>query len=268
MTAPICYRKLNRQDQRTGGCAGRRVDGPPRVIVTSSSMFGLFRSKLHEVIKAAAPLVAVVIVVQIGFVHAPWAEFLQFLAGTFLVVIGMVLLFAGVEFGILPMGQFIGGELPKKGSLLLIVGVAFALGFATTVAEPDVLILAAQAGTVSGGEISRREVLYVTAIGVALFTGLAMLRIIFAWSMPRLLAAAYGLMLLLSLVTPDRYVPLAYDAGSVTTGVLTAPVLISMAFGVSAVLARRSPVADGLGLLGFASIGPVLAIMLLALFKS
>lgn len=228
-------------------------------------MLELFRSKLEEVFKAVAPLVGAVIVIQIAFVHAPFAEFMQFLSGTLLAVIGMVLLFAGIDFGVLPMGRFIGGELPKKGSLILIVGVALALGFATTLAEPDVLILAEQVATASQQDISRHTVLYATAIGVALFTALAMMRVVFAWPLKFLLAGAYGLMLVLSFITPARYVPLAYDAGSVTTGVLTAPVIISMAFGVSSVLARRSTVADGLGLLGFASIGPIIALMLLAL---
>lgn len=230
-------------------------------------MLELFRSKLQEVFKAVAPLLAVVITLQVGFVHAPFPLFLQFLVGVLLAVVGMVLLFTGIDFGILPMGRFIGSELPKRGSLLLIIGAAFTLGFATTLAEPDVLVLAAQAETASRQEISRPTVLYVTAVGVALFAAFAMARVIFAWPMKYLLAAAYGAMLLLSVVAPPHYLPLAYDAGSVTTGVLTAPVLISMAFGVSAVLAGRSVIADGLGLLGFASIGPVLAIMLLAVLS-
>ena len=78
-----------------------------------------------------------------------------------------------------------------------------------------------------------------------------------------LLAASYSLMILLSLLAPTAFVPLAYDAGSVTTGVLTAPVLLALALGLSAVLAGRSAVSDGFGLLGFASVGPIIAILLL-----
>lgn len=47
-------------------------------------MLELFRTKLQEVIKATAPLVAVVIVVQVAFIHAPIEAFLQFLGGTLL----------------------------------------------------------------------------------------------------------------------------------------------------------------------------------------
>lgn len=65
----------------------------------------------------------------------------------------------------------------------------------------------------------------------------------------------------MSLFAPAQFIPLAYDAGSVTTGVLTAPIVISIAIGLSSVLAGRSAVADGFGLLGFASIGPIFAMM-------
>lgn len=229
-------------------------------------MIALFRAKIDEVLRAVAPLVLLSVVLQIAFVHAPLADFLQFAAGALLAIVGMVLLFAGVDFGILPMGQFIGAELPRKNSLVLIVGTAAALGFAVTLAEPDVLVLADQAETASEGRLSRELILYVTGLGAAVFVGLAMLRVVFGWSIKLLLAASYGTVLLLTTFTSPAFVPLAYDAGSVTTGVLTAPVVISMAFGVSSVLAGRSPVADGLGLLGFASIGPIIAIMLLSIF--
>jgi hypothetical protein len=63
-------------------------------------------------------------------------------AGAALAMGGMLLLFLGIDIGILPMGRFIGAELPKRGSIVLIVAVAFSVEFATTVAEPDVLGLA------------------------------------------------------------------------------------------------------------------------------
>src|SRR5262245_16501091 len=107
-------------------------------------MWILLRDKLVDVLKAVAPLIGTVCVLQITIVHAPAELFLQFLGGSVLAIVGMLLLFAGVDLGILPMGRFIGAELPKKGSLVLIIAVAFALGFATTIAEPDVLVLAGQ----------------------------------------------------------------------------------------------------------------------------
>jgi hypothetical protein len=66
-------------------------------------------------------------------------------------------------------------------------------------------------------------------------------------------------------VAPREFVPLAYDAGSVTTGVLTAPVVIAIAVGLSSVLAGRSAISDGFGLLGLASIGPIITVLLMGL---
>jgi hypothetical protein len=82
-----------------------------------------------------------------------------------------------------------------------------------------------------------------------------------------LLAATYLLMLLLTLLAPAEFVSLAYDAGSVTTGVQTTPVLLSLALGLSSVIAGRSAVSDGFGLLGLASVGPIIAILLLGLLQ-
>ena len=100
-------------------------------------MWHLLRDKLLDVLKAVAPLIGAVVVLQITIVQAPAELFLQFLAGSVLAVVGMLLLFVGIDLGILPMGRFVGAELPKKGSLALILAVTFSLGFATTIAEPD-----------------------------------------------------------------------------------------------------------------------------------
>lgn len=228
-------------------------------------MFTLLRERLPEVLRAIAPLIAVICVLQFTVVQAPIAEFLQFLAGSSLVVLGMLLLLAGIDLGILPMGRFIGAELPKKGALWLIVAVAFAVGFATTAAEPDVLILSGQVEAASQRAISAQPLTYLIAAGVGLFAAVALLRIVFGFSIRVLLAAGYALMIVLTLLAPAELVPLAYDAGSVTTGVLSAPVLLALALGFSSVLADRSTAADGFGLLGFVSVGPIIAILLLGL---
>lgn len=212
-----------------------------------------------------APLVGLGCVLQVALVRADPVLFVQFLAGSLLAAVGMLLLFVGIDMGILPMGRFIGAELPKKGSLGLILGVAFALGFATTSAEPDVLVLVDQVEAVSEGAIPGRLLVAVLAGGVGIFCALALLRVVYGFSMASLLLAVYGVMVVLALLAPARFVPLAFDAGSVTTGVLTAPVVLALALGFSSVFAGRSTVADGFGLLGLASVGPILAVLLLGM---
>jgi uncharacterized protein DUF1538 len=226
------------------------------------------KEKFLEVLKAVAPLIGAICLLQVAIVHAPIELFLQFLVGSVLTIIGMLLLFAGIDIAILPMGRFIGAEMPKKGSMALIAAVAFCLGFATTIAEPDVLVLAAQVNVVAEGLISGQLVLYVTALGVAVFATVAMGRIVLGWSMRSLLMAAYTLCIVLAIVAPAQFMPLAFDSGSVTTGVLSSPVVIALAIGLSSVLAGRSAVSDGFGVLGFASIGPIVAVLLLGMLLS
>jgi hypothetical protein len=143
--------------------------------------------------------------------------------------------------------------------------VAFSFGFATTIAEPDVLVLSKQVEGISGGVIPRNTLLYVMAIGVGIYAAIAMLRIVFGVRMAYLLTVNYSIVILLSFFTPAEFVPLSYDSGSVTTGALTAPVVISLALGLSSALAGRSAVSDGFGLLGFASIGPIIAVMIMGI---
>lgn len=221
------------------------------------------RNRLLEVLRSVGPLLGLICLLQVTFVQAPAPLFIQFVAGSLLVIFGLVLLFLGVELGILPMGRFIGAEMPRKGSVMLIVGVGFAMGFATTIAEPDVLVLVRQIDDISKHTIDGIVVLYLIGIGVGIFTALALARVVYGISLRLLLTCAIGAALLLSFVAPVGFVSLAYDAGSVTTGVLTAPVVIAVAVGLSSVLAGRSAVSDGFGILGLASIGPIITILIM-----
>lgn len=238
--------------------------GPPHGGGAGAGLQALLRERLPEVLRAVIPLIGVMCVLQFTVVHAPAAEFLRLLAGSLLVASGMLLLLVGVDMGILPMGRFIGAELPRKGSVALIVAVALVLGIATTAAEPDVLILASQVEAVSQGGLSGRLLVYVIAVGVGVFAAVALLRIVHGSSFRVLLGATYLVMIILCVAAPPGFVPLAFDSGSVTTGVVTAPALLAVALGVSSVLVGRSASADGFGLLGLASAGPIVAILLLA----
>lgn len=224
------------------------------------------KRNLLEVFYAVAPLVAVVFLLQLTVVRAPAALFIQFLIGSLMAGVGMALFLIGVDIGMIPMGRFIGAELPRNRSLLFIAAVAFLLGFATTMAEPDVLVLTVQVDNIARGAVAGDIVMYAMAAGVGVFVSIAMLRIVWGFPLAYLLTASYLIIIVLSLFAPAEFIPLAYDAGSVTTGVLTAPVVISLALGLSSVLAGRSALTDGFGLLGLASIGPIIAILIIAIF--
>lgn len=230
-------------------------------------MRALFKEKLEETLRAVGPLLGAICALQVTLVGASTAMFVQFVLGAVLVTSGLMLLFTGIDLGVLPMGRFIGSALPQRGSVSLLLAVAFAMGFATTAAEPDVLILAGQVELASGGRFAAQMLVYVVSAGVGLFVAIAMLRIIAAVSMAWLLTAIYGSMLALSLLAPSEILPLAYDAGSVTTGVLAGPVILAIALGVTSVLAGRSAVCDGFGLLGIGSAGPIIVLLLLGVLQ-
>lgn len=231
-------------------------------------MIALLKLRLPATLRAVAPLIIVVCILQVTIVGAPAALFLQFLAGSVLVTLGLLLLLTGIEFGILPMGRFIGANLAGRSSLAMLLIIAFALGFATTAAEPDVLVLAQQVDQASRGSLPGQRIVYVIAAGVAVFAVIGYLRVASGLSMRGLLTGMYGLMIVLTLIAPGMLVPLAFDAGSVTTGALTSPVLLAVALGVSSVIAGRSAMADGFGLLGIASVGPIIVILVMSLLAA
>ncbi|MBI4286678.1 MAG: DUF1538 domain-containing protein [Chloroflexi bacterium] len=224
------------------------------------------RKKLTvEVLKAILPLVIAIIIMQFAFIKMPLGLFLQFLAGAVMAIAGMILFLLGIETGILLMGEAIGAELPKRRSLSLIVGIAFLIGFAATIAEPDVIVLTGQIDMVSQGTISGSFLVYVIGIGIAFFVAMAMLRIVFNFRMAYLLAASYFIILVLSFFTPPEFVPVAFDAGGVTTGPMTVPIIMALGIGFSSVLAGRSAISDGFGLIGLASVGPIITVMLMGI---
>jgi hypothetical protein len=231
-----------------------------------SGRFAFLKPKLVETLQAVAPLIGVICVLQVAFVGASTSVFLQFLAGAALVALGLLLLLIGVDLGVLPMGRFIGAGLSQRRSLSLMLAVAFAVGFATTAAEPDVLVLAGAAQEVSPDAPSAGFLVYSIAAGVGLFVALAVMRMLSGFPMAWQFTLVYALMIVLSLFASVKFIPLAYDAGSVTTGVLAGPVVIALARGIGSVLGGRSGVADSFGLLGMASVGPIILLLIVGLF--
>ena len=107
-----------------------------------------------EVVKAIMPIIVVIVIFQFAFIRMPILLFVQFLIGILLVMLGMWLFLMGVKTGIVPMGETIGAQLPKRGALPYIIAISFLVGFAVTVAEPDVIVLSHQVDVVSEGNIS------------------------------------------------------------------------------------------------------------------
>lgn len=222
----------------------------------------------HEVVMAVLPIAGVVFLMQVTIIWLPWATFLQFIIGLMMVSTGLILFLLGVHVGLLPIGEMIGAALPRTGKLWLIVLFSFILGFAATVAEPDVRVLATQIDTVSGGDISRNLLIYSVALGLAFFVALAMIKIVFNIPIVYILTAGYTLAFIMAWFAPADFIPISFDAGGVTTGPMAVPFILALGVGVASVMSGKSASADGFGLVALASIGPILAVLILGMFFS
>ena len=216
-----------------------------------------------EVISSVLPITIVVTVLQFSLIWLPMELFIQFLIGVVMVSAGLVLFLLGVNIGLQPVGEMIGSALSKTKSIWLIVIFGFLVGVVVTIAEPDVRVLSSQVDTVSSGAIPKSILILAVALGVGVFVALALLRIIFNINIVYLFAGGYGLIFLLAAFTPSNFVPISFDSGGVTTGPLTVPFILALGVGIATVLRGKSASKDGFGLVGLASIGPILAVLLL-----
>lgn len=224
-----------------------------------------FKETLWEVCQAVLPLTGSVLLIML-IIGMNFDMFLSFITGSLLVIAGMVFFLMGVKMGMLPIGESIGAELPNHNSLLFIVAVAFLLSFMATVAEPDVRVLSTMIDSVSDDAISRNVLILSIAVGVGFFVSISMLRIVYGVPIKYLLTVGYIIVIILSFFTNPEYIAIAYDAGGVTTGPMTVPVILSLGIGTVSVLGEKSELSEGFGLIGLASIGPIISVMLLGVF--
>lgn len=221
------------------------------------------KSTVLEVVYAVVPVTIFVSILQFTVIHMSWATFLQFLIGVVMISIGLILFLLGVQTGLLPIGELLGSTLPQLKKVWIFVLFGFLLGFVVTVAEPDVRVLASQVDFVSEGAISKNLLIYAVSLGVGFFVALALLRIVLNFPIAYILVISYVLVFALAAFTPAAYVPVAFDSGGVTTGPMTVPFILALGIGVTSVLKGKSASSDGFGLVALASIGPILAVLLL-----
>ena len=223
-------------------------------------MPGEFKKELLNVIQSVGPIS---IVVLFFLIFISKSDIPNFILGSIMVIIGITLFLLGINLGFLPFGEAIGSELPMKGSLIFIALLTFIIGVITTIAEPGVRVLVNQVDYVSGGSIPKVILFISISVGIGIFLSLAVLRIIYGINYAYLFITGYIFVILLSFFTPSSFVAIAFDAGGVTTGPVTVPIILSLGIGITSVLGGKSALSDGFGLVGLSSIGPVISIMML-----
>lgn len=226
-------------------------------------MFNDVKEILLEVLMSIGPIVLVIALIQLFLIRTPISLFWQFIAGSALVTTGLFLFLVGVRISLLPIGEMIGSELVSRGSLLFLLLATFIFGFVITVAEPDVRVLAHQVDIASRGTIESGLLIIAVALGVGFFVSLAILRIILGIPIAYLLATGYILIVIISFFTPPDFVAISFDAGGVTTGPMAVPFILALGVGATSVMGGKSSIAEAFGLIGLASIGPVIGVMIL-----
>ena len=219
------------------------------------------QEKIRESLSSVLPISLLVLALSLILVPVELSTMALFIFGALLLILGMGLFTLGADMAMLPMGAHIGAFLTRKKSVGLLVGVAFALGVLITMAEPDLAVLANQ---VQG--VPNLALILTVAVGVGLFLMTALLRILFQWKLSYLLIGLYGLTFLLGALIKPEFVPMAFDAGGVTTGPMTVPFILALGVGVANVRGGRNAQDDSFGLVALCSVGPVLAVMIISLF--
>jgi hypothetical protein len=227
---------------------------------------------LLDSLRDLAPILVVVAFFQFVVIGEPLPNPVEMLVGVVMVVLGLSFFIRGLEMGLFPLGESMAYDFAKKGSIGWLLAFAFALGFGTTVAEPALTAVAAEAAEVAagGGVIDdEEEALERYALGlrltVALSVGIAIMvgvyRILRGWPIQYLIIGGYAVVVAMTPFAPPEIVGIAYDSGGVTTSTVTVPLVTALGVGLASSIQGRNPMTDGFGLIAFASLTPMVFVM-------
>ena len=140
-------------------------------------------------------------------------------------------------------------------------GRLLAVGFATTVAEPALTAVAGKAEEVSEGSIRQALLRGFVALGVGVGILLGTYRIIHGDSIVYYILVGYIVVIIMTFFAPRTIIPIAYDSGGVTTSTITVPIVAALGLGLATSIEGRDPLIDGFGLIAFASLFPMIAVL-------
>lgn len=218
------------------------------------------------------PIILVVVFFQVVVLQQPFPDIWNVTLGLLCVVVGLTLFIQGLESGLFPLGEVLAQGFARKGSLAALLAFAFCLGFGTTVAEPALIAItaeaadvAAEAGAIDATDSARTayafELRMVVAFSVGAAILLGVLRILRGWPIHPLIIGGYVLVTAMTAFAPDEIIGVAYDSGGVTTSTITVPLVTALGVGLATSIRGRNPMVDGFGLIAFASLTPMICVM-------
>ena len=238
------------------------------------------RVRIVEQLRAVVPLALYLVAFQILILQQPVAGALSIAAGLVAVIIGLMFFMEGLAVGLMPFGETIGGTLPTRSPLPVVLLVAFLLGIGVTFAEPAIGALQAAGSLV---DVTEAPYLYtlltawafplvmLVGIGVGLAAVLGTLRFLYGWSLKPMIYAALVPTVTLTVafsMTEDlgQVLGLAWDCGAVTTGPVTVPLVLSLGIGIANAAGKGGGTLSGFGIVTMASLFPILAVLCLSLY--
>lgn len=226
--------------------------------------FALLFDKIKESAVAILPVSAVIFIISLG-IGVEMTDILNFGVGVVLLILGLAIFQIGAFASTVSIAEDIGIFITRRKKIGLFIVVAFLVGFMITIAEPALWVLGDQFKAV----IPQTVLILVVALGVGLFVILALVRILFQVSIRTLFIVSYGVLFIIAIIvsmsSPD-FIPIAFDSGGVTTGPMAVPFIMALGFGISHARGDKASELDAFGLIGIASIGPILSVLILGLF--
>lgn len=224
-------------------------------------------------IRAIVPLVVFLLLVMLVLLREklPNPRIIGF--GIVLCVIGMCVFNLGLSYGLSKLGGQSGGLVPAAFTeidtvessplyfLTLGVGIAIAfawlLGFGATLAEPALNALGMTVESLTNGSFKKSTLMYAVSLGVGCGIALGVAKIIWDIPIAMLLVPGYLIAIVLTVLSNEEFVNIAWDSAGVTTGPVTVPLVLAMGLGFGNALGAI----EGFGILSMASIGPIIAVL-------
>jgi len=229
--------------------------------------------------KDLLPIILVIAFFQFVVLQQPMPNIDEIVFGLLLVVLGLTFFIYGLEMSLFPIGESMAQAFARKGSIWWLLTFAFCLGFGTTVAEPALIAVAKEAAEIAaaGGiiELSEQSQLqyanglrYTVAAAVGLAIVVGVLRILRAWPIHYLIIGGYIIVVIMTGFSPSWIIGIAYDSGGVTTSTITVPLVTALGVGLASAIKGRNPMIDGFGLIAFASLTPIIFVMIYGMVLS
>ncbi|MDR2112594.1 MAG: DUF1538 domain-containing protein, partial [Candidatus Accumulibacter sp.] len=177
------------------------------------------------------------------------------------VIFGQVLFLIGLDISILPIGKLIGSSLIHLKKTVFIIFFGFLFGLLATVAEPALSVLARQTHMIMP-LVNETVFIWIMGAGIGVFVGFSLFRVLKDMNIKVVFAVLYFITFALIFFTPDEFIALAFDGSGATTGDVSVPFILALGIGVSATMSKNKSIEDTFGIIGLASVGPIIALFL------